>query len=166
MARSKQIWNQEENHKLVCLFLRLGVGGGETEIKLAQMLSLGNLQFSWEFLFQKLGEQNTTSSLGGEWIRESFLEELLFEQGNEGKVWWSRAWALESSKHGVKSQLYNLLAVWSWANDLFSLGLSLWKEASPPACLGCCKNYLKVETMCKVLSWSNDSTWRCHCYVV
>lgn len=42
------------------------MGGGETEIKLAQMLSLGNLQFSWEFLFQKLGEQNTTSSLGGE----------------------------------------------------------------------------------------------------
>ena len=43
---------------IVWLFLKFGKGGGETEIKLAQMLSLENLQVSWELLFQKLGEQN------------------------------------------------------------------------------------------------------------
>lgn len=55
--------------KVVRLFLRPGVGGGETEIQVAQMSLLGNLQFSRELEFRKLGNMEkrtlTTAFLGG-----------------------------------------------------------------------------------------------------
>lgn len=43
------------------------MGRGETEVKVAQLLPSGNLQFSWEIVLWKLGEETKTAfSLGGE----------------------------------------------------------------------------------------------------
>lgn len=53
--------------KVVWLSPRPGMGRGETEVKVAQLLPSGNLQFSWEIVLWKLGEETKTAfSLGGE----------------------------------------------------------------------------------------------------
>ena len=54
LGSSQSSWKKTVYTNIVWLFLKFGKGGGETEIKLAQMLSLENLQVSWEVLFQNL----------------------------------------------------------------------------------------------------------------
>lgn len=81
---SQSSWKKTLYTNIVWLFLKFGKGGGETEVKLAQMLSLEILQVSCERLFQKLGEQNVlfpregTESGRPPW-REYYLKKALKE---------------------------------------------------------------------------------------
>lgn len=69
------------------MFLRPGVSGGETKIKMAHLLPIGEFTvfLGTCVLETQLREENTTPSSGGEWIREGSLSEHgHWSQGNVG----------------------------------------------------------------------------------
>lgn len=76
------------------------------------------------------------SLLRGEWIREDSLEKSVIWARHGRKISEIRAWAAESSEPGIKSQFYNLFAVWSWADDLPSLGSYKMKHLPLLPCAG------------------------------